>query len=208
MGLVYHNIYVLVLVLELHNLGELGQVSFHGEHAVHHDEFHALGRAAAQAALQVLHVVVLVVKALGEGQAAAVYDGSVVTVITDDEIVLGEKLRDNAAVHGEAGGEHQGLVLTHELCELLFQLDVNVQGAVQETGAGATRAVFLERLDTGVDDALVTGKTCICVGTKHHNLVTVHGHLGSLFACNLAEIRINTLFHHFLRKVIFGQPRM
>ena len=86
-----------------------------------------------------------------------------------------------------------------------FQLNMDIQGSVEETGSGAAAAVFLQRLDAGVDDSFVSGKSGVCVGTEHHNLVTVHGHLGSLFAGYLAEIRIDILFHHLLGKIIFGQ---
>ena len=83
---------------------------------------------------------------------------------------------------------------------------MNVQRAVQEAGAGAAGTVFFEGFDAGVDHAVVSGEAGIGVGTEHHDLVTVHGHFGSLFAGYLPEIGINALFHHFLREVIFGQP--
>ncbi len=119
-GFIHHDDHVVVLMLEFHNLRQLGQVSFHGEYAIHHDELDRVLGAALEAALQVLHVVVLVVQALGEGESAAVHDGGVVTVVADDEIVLREELGDDTAVHGEAGGEHQGFVLAHELGQFMF----------------------------------------------------------------------------------------
>ena len=207
-GFVHHDGYVVVLVLELHNLRQFGQVSFHGEHTVHHNELHGILGAAFEAALQVFHVVVLVVEALGKGQAAAVHDGGMVAVIANDEIVLGEELGDNAAVDGEAGGEDQGLIFAHEGGEFFFQLHVNVQRAIQETGAGATGTVFFQGFDAGVDDAFVTGEAGIGVGTEHEDLLTVHGNFGALFAGDLAEIRVNSSFLHLLRKVILGQSRV
>ena len=204
-GLVHHDDHVVILVLELHNLRQLGQVSFHGEDAVHHDELDGVLGAAAQAALQVLHVVVPVVQALGEAEPAAVHDGGVVTVVADDEIVLGEELGNDAAVHGEAGGEHQGFVFAHKGGQFFFQLNVEVQRSVEETGAGAAGTVFLEGLDAGIDDTLVSGEPGIGVGTEHEDLLSVHGYFGSLFAGNLTEIRVDALLHHFLGEVIFGQ---
>ena len=147
----------------------------------------------------------LVVKALSKGEPTAVHDGCVVTVVADDEVVLGEELGDDAAVYGKAGGEHQGLVFANEFGKLPLKLYVDVQGAVEETGAGATGTVFLEGFDAGIDDAFVAGKACICVGAEHHDLVTIHGDLSSLFGCNLAEVGINALLNHFLGKVIFCQ---
>ena len=54
-------------------------------------------------------------------------------------------------------------------------------------------------LDAGVDHALVTGETGVGVRAEHHDLVTVHGHFGSLFAGYLAEIRVDTLLHQSYR---------
>ena len=207
-GFVHHDGYVVVLVLELHNLRQFGQVSFHGEHTVHHNELHGILGAAFEAALQVFHVVVLVVEALGEGQAAAVHDGGMVAVIANDEIVFGEQLGDDAAVHGEARGEHQGFVLAYKCGEFFFQLNVNIQRSVQKAGTGTSGAIFLEGFDTGVDDAFVSGKARICIGTEHEDLLPVHGYFGALFAGYLAEIGVDALFLHFLRKVILGQARV
>ena len=204
-GLVHHNHHVVILVLELHNLRQLGQVSFHGEDAVHHDELHGILGAAFEAALQVLHVVVLVVQALGKTEPAAVHDGGVVTVVADDEVVLGEELGNDAAVHGEAGREHQGFVFAHKGGQFFLQLDVKIQRTVEETGAGAAGTVFLEGLDARVDNAVVSGESGIGVGAEHEDLLSVHGYFGSLFAGNLTEIRVDALLHHFLREVIFGQ---
>ena len=36
-GFVHHNHHIIVLVLELYNLRQLGQVSFHGENTVYYD---------------------------------------------------------------------------------------------------------------------------------------------------------------------------
>ena len=38
-----------------------------------------------------------------------------VTVVANNEIVLGEELGDNAAVYGETGAEYQGFVFAYEL---------------------------------------------------------------------------------------------
>ena len=132
-------------------------------------------------------------------------DGSVVPVIADDEIVFGEKLGDDAAVHGEAGGEHQGLVFSNKLGKLFLQLDMQVQGSVEEAGTGTAGTIFLEGFNAGIDYTLVSGEAGIGVGAEHENLLAVHGHFGALLAGNLAEIGIKTLLHHFLGKVIFGQ---
>ena len=82
---------------------------------------------------------------------------------------------------------------------------MDIQRSVEEAGAGAAGTVFLECLDARVDHALVPGEAGVCVGAEHHNLVAVHGNLRTLLAGNLAEIRVNSLFHHLLGKVIFGQ---
>ena len=195
-------------MLELDDLRELAQVAFHREDAVHDDELDGVLGAAAEAALQVLHVVVLVVQRLGEGKAAAVHDGGVVAVVADDEVIAGEKLRDDAGVHREAGGEAQGFVLAHEGGELFLQLDVDVQGAVQETGAGAAGTILLEGLDARLDDALVAGEAGVGVGTEHQDLVALHFDFRALFALDFTEIGVDPFLYHFLRQVVLRQPRM
>ena len=189
-------------------LRELAQVAFHREDAVHDDELHGVLGAAAEAALQVLHVVVLVVQRLGKRKAASVHDGGMVPVVADDEVVTGEKLRDDAGIHREAGGEAQGFVLAHECGELLFELDMDVQGAVQETGAGAAGTVLFEGLDARLDDAVVAGEACIGVGTEHEDLVSFHLHFRALFALYFSKIGVDPLLNHFLRQVLLGQPCM
>ena len=207
-GLIHHDHDVVVLVLEFHDRRELAQVAFHGEDAVHDDEFDGVPGAAAEAALQVLHVVVLVVEGLGEGETAAVHDGSVVAVVADDVVVPGEKLGDDAGIHREAGGEAQGFVLAHEFGEFFLQLDMQVQGPVQEAGTGTAGTILAECVHAGLDDALVTGEACIGVGTEHEDVMSFHLHLGALFAFYFTEIGIDSLFNHFLRQVILGQPGM
>ena len=113
-------------MLKLHNFREFGKVAFHGKDAVHHNEFHGILGAALDAALQILHVIVLVVQAFGKGETPAVHDGSMVTVVADDKVVLGKELGNHAGIRGKAGGENQGFVLAHKLGQFLFQLDVDV----------------------------------------------------------------------------------
>ena len=208
MGFIHHDHDIVVLVLELHDLRELAQVAFHGEDAVHDDEFHRVLGAAAEAALQVLHVVMLEMQRFGEGEAAAVHDGSMVAVVTDNIVVPGEELRNDAGIHREAGGETQGFVLAHEFGEFFLQLDMQVQGSVQETGTGTAGTILAECVHAGLDDTFVTGEARIGVGTEHQDAMSIHLHLGALFALDGTEIGIDSLFNHFLRQVILGQPGM
>ena len=64
-GLVDHDGAV-VLMLQLYNLRQFGEVTFHGEHAVNDDKLDGLIRQVLQHTLQVVHVIVLIVELLGK----------------------------------------------------------------------------------------------------------------------------------------------
>ena len=82
-----------------------GRGAFHGEDAVHDDEFHGILLATLEFELQVGHVIVLVAELLGHRQTAAVDDGGMVAVVADDVVVRTEECRDDATVHRKACGD-------------------------------------------------------------------------------------------------------
>ena len=88
-------------MLEFDNLGQLGEVALHGEHTVDDNQFDSLLRQFLKHALQIVHVVVLIVQLLGKGQTASVDNRSVVTVVADHIIVLAEQCGNHALIHRE-----------------------------------------------------------------------------------------------------------
>ena len=92
--------------------------------------------------------------------------------------------------------------------ELFLELDVDVQGAVQETGTGAAGTILLQGLDAGLDDALVPGEARVGIGTEHQDLVSFHFDFRALFALDFTEIGVDPFLDHFLRQVVLRQPCM
>ena len=125
-------------MLELDDLRQLGQVTLHGEHTVDDNQFDCLVGQRLEDALQVFHVVVLVVKLLGKRKTTAIDNGSMVAVVSDDLVVLTADDGEHTLVHREACGEAEGLVLADVFCEVLLQLHVEVERSVEETAAGTT----------------------------------------------------------------------
>ncbi len=162
MSLVDHDGCV-VFLLQLYNLRKGSQVAFHREHAVNDDELNLVGIATLQYALQVGHVVMLIMQLGCECQTTTVDDTCMVAVITDDIVVLANKLRNNAAVYGKTGRDAQGVVLAYVLCQLLLKLNMDVECTIQETATSATTTILLHGLATSLDDAIVARKTRVSV---------------------------------------------
>ena len=113
-GLVDHDGTV-VLVLQFNDLRQLGQVAFHREDTIDHDELDGLVRQLLQHALQIGHIVVLIVQLTSERQAAAIHDGGMITIIADDIVVLAHYHCQNTLVHGETRREAEAVFLADEL---------------------------------------------------------------------------------------------
>ena len=75
---------------------------------------------------------------------------------------------------------------------------MQVEGTIEETASGTSRAVLVECSLSGIDDTLVTRKTCIGVRAEHQDLMATHLNLSSLLALNGAEIRIYVSLHKLL----------
>ena len=113
-GLVDHDGTV-VLVLQLNDLGQLGQIAFHREDAIDDDELYGVVRQLLQHALQVGHIVVLIVQLTSEREAASIHDTGVVAIVADDIVVLAYYHCQNTLVHGESRREAKAVFLADEL---------------------------------------------------------------------------------------------
>ena len=201
--LVNHKDGIGILLLQGDDFGQGSQVAFHGEDAVHDDEFHGILLATLEFELQVGHVVVLVAELLGHRQTAAVDDGGMVAVVADDVVVRTEECRDDATVDRKACGDTKGIVLTNEFCQFAFELDMYVERTVEEAASGTSAAIFAHGLHTGFDDAVVAGEGGIGIAAEHDDVVSCHVHFGTLLALDGTEIGVKAFGTHFGRLGIF-----
>ena len=138
----------------------------------------------------------------GKGKTAAVHNTGMVSVVTDNIVVLAYQLGDNTAVYGETSRETQCVILSDVFSQFPFQLNMDVKRSVQETAASATAAVLVHSLASGFYNTFVTRQTGICVRAKHQNMLAAHFYFCSLFSFYFAKIGVYTFFLNLLRKRI------
>ena len=97
MSLVDHDRAV-VLVLELNDSWQISQVALHREHAIDHDQLDSILWQLLQYALQVGHVVVLVVQLTGKSQTTTINDRCVVAIVADHVVVLAKQCGDDTLI--------------------------------------------------------------------------------------------------------------
>ena len=85
MSLINHNT-TIILVLQLDNFRQFGQISFHGEYTINDDKLNSVVGEIFQHPLQIFHVVVLGMELSGETQSSSVYNACMVTVIANNVI--------------------------------------------------------------------------------------------------------------------------
>ena len=191
MCFVYHDGGI-VLMFKFHDFGEIGQITFHGEHAIHHDKFHGFRSAFLKLTLQIGHIVMLILQASGEGQSAAIYNGSMVAVIANDVILATGQARNNAGVNRKTGRIAQSIFFSDKLGQLFLQFHVEIECTIQETRTRTTGAILLHCFDTGLNDALIARKSCISIRAKHQHMMAAHFNFCTLFAFDGTEIGIHT----------------
>ena len=130
-GVVHHH-HRVVLVGQVADRREVGDVAVHGEDAVGGDQPQPRTRGLLQLRLQVGHVVVAVAEALGLAEADAVDDAGVVQLVGDDGVLLAEQRLEQPAVGVEAGGVEDRVVGAEELAERCLELLVDVLRAADE----------------------------------------------------------------------------
>ena len=126
-------------------------------------------------AAQVVRIVVLELLDLGaDGEARAVVDAGVVLPVEVDRVALAREGRQDAEVDLEARRKRHAGRLFHEDGEALFQLDVDVERAVQEAAAGAAGAVLPDGLDRALLDLRMRGQAEVVVRPQHDHLAAAH----------------------------------
>ncbi len=79
---------------------------------------------------------------LAARDTSGVLQGGVCALVVDKEVVGADKRGDDADVDVVAGREDEGGFFAGELGEAFFEALVHLEGAVEQTAAGAACAVF------------------------------------------------------------------
>ena len=180
-----------MLVADLRNFGDGGDVAFHGEDAVHYDQLAVVGAYFLKHALEVFGIIVLEAAQFAVGEAAAVEDAGVVELVHYGEITFAHQGRDDAEVHLVAGGVNKGGLAALELGQLGLQLGVQHGVAVEKAGARHAGAEFVHRVYGGLLHAGVVGQAQVIVGPEHDELLTLDGDLRGLLALEFLEIGVD-----------------
>ena len=72
--------------------------------------------------------------------------------IPDDIVFTAEEAGDDPEVDLEARGEDDGIFLTDEGSQLLFQLEVRIEGTVEEAATCTSRTILLRSGDSSCLD--------------------------------------------------------
>src|SRR5664280_2070705 len=109
-----------------------------------------------------------------DGARLAVVDAGMVLPVEVDRVSLTRERGQDAEVDHETRRKRHARRLFHEDGETLFQLDVDVERAVQKAAAGAAGPVFPDGLDRALLDLRMRGQAEVVVRTQHDHLAAAH----------------------------------
>jgi len=162
----------IVFFTECHNFGKVCDVTFHGKHTVDDDQLVRV-LLAVQDQLKVFHVVVFVFSHIAKAETGTIDDRCVVRAVNNDGFLAAHQRTQHTLVDHEPGGKNQGLFLTHQRGEFFLQLNMDVQGSVEETTAGGACAVFGNGLGGGFFNLGVIGKPQVIVAAQHDDFLAL-----------------------------------
>ena len=77
----------------------------------------------------------LIMQLLGKRQATAIYNARMVTIVTYYIISTAYYSRNDTGIDRETGRQAQAVIFALKLGQLLFQLYVQIEGAIEETAS-------------------------------------------------------------------------
>ena len=144
-GLVVEQERVGVLVAQLDELGQRRGVAAHRVDAVDDDALAGVGRELVEDLAEPVDVVVAEALHRRARELRAGEQRVVGVFVEDDVVVAVQEAADRADVRHVAGGEDERRLPAVELGELGLELAVQVEGAVEEAGAGDAGSVLARR---------------------------------------------------------------
>jgi len=156
MGIVHHKARA-VFLAKRGDLRQKSQVAAHAVEAIHHDKSSLIGRNTRQDAFQIGHIVVAETASLTQSQTRSVHQAGMIFLVKKDHIAAHNHGADHPQVGLHAGGKNEGGFLANPFGQLMFQLLMQLQRAIEEARAGTRSAKLLNRIDGGLPDARVSG---------------------------------------------------
>ena len=187
-----------VFLRQLAYLRQFADIATHGEDTIGDNQFAGILRDRFELALQILHIRMTIAKHFRITQTASVIDRSVVLTVIEDVIIFTRDSGDDCEVGLETRGDRHTLFVSGEFGNLLFQLQMQVQRAVQETATADTCSVFVQCFVTRFDNRLVLRKTEVVIAAKHDDAMVLHLHHRRLATLQLVEIGVDTQFTNLL----------
>ena len=171
-----------VLLGEVADRAEPGDVAVHAEDAVGGDHADPGALRRLQRLLEVGHVGVGVAMAVGLAEADAVDDRGVVQGVADDRALLVEERLEEPRVGVEARGVEDRVVHPEEAGDALLELLVDVLRAADEAHRRHAEAVVVEALLRRRDQLGVIAEAEVVVGAEVQHLALLHLDPGALRA--------------------------
>ena len=199
-GVVHHKAGA-VLAADLGELGDGGDVAFHGEHAVHYDQLAVPGTDFFKDFIQAFGVVVFKAAQFAVGKPAAVQYAGVVQLVHYRKIAFADQGRYNAKVHLVAGGVNKGGFAALESRQFALQFHVQHGIAVEKARARHACAEFLYRFDGRGLHAGVVRQAQVVVGAEHYKFFTLDRYLRGLLGFKGLEIRVDPGFYQLFYNV-------
>ena len=123
---------------------QLRNVALHAEDAFGDNQNPLRRGAVFEAAVEVIEIVVPETDHARGRPQRALHQAGVEVVIADHGVALFGQRRKRRVVGLKPGAEDDGRFFVHEGGQLRFELHVQIQRAIQQAGAAASAAIFLD----------------------------------------------------------------
>ena len=157
------------LVRKVADRRQIGDKAIHGKYTIGRNEFDPAILSCFELCTQVCHVVVFVTEALCLAEPHAVNDACVVQLIGNHSIFRPEKRFKQAAVCVKAGRIENRVIHSQEICDLAFQLLVDILRAANEADGGEAEAPGVVARLCGFDQRRMIGEAevIVCAHVEH-----------------------------------------
>ena len=110
----------IVFLGQLYDDRQVGHIAFHAENTIDYDEFDGIFLARFKRLLERSHIVVFKFQRVGETQATAFYNRSMVELVPDNVILTACQAGNYSHIHLEPGRINDGFFLTNKTGQSIF----------------------------------------------------------------------------------------